>query len=70
MDKLTSRFQSKTFRRAKGIDDYKLYQAALEWDLIDPIVIEKREDIKSEYWQVPQNSDTFSTGLNINNVNV
>jgi len=31
------------------MDDYKLYQAALEWDLIDPIVIEKREDIKSEY---------------------
>jgi len=26
-----------------------VYRAGLEWDLTDPIVIEKREDIKSEY---------------------
>ena len=26
-------------------DEYKLYRAALEWDLTDPIVIETREDL-------------------------
>ena len=26
-----------------------MYRAGLEWDLTDPIVIEKREDLKSEY---------------------
>ena len=29
-------------------DEYKLYRAALEWDLADPIVIETRTDLKSE----------------------
>src|SRR5207245_11782540 len=29
-------------------DEYKLYRAALEWDLTDPIVIETRKDLKSE----------------------
>ncbi len=26
-----------------------MYRAGLEWDLTDPIVIETREDLKSEY---------------------
>ena len=28
--------------------EYQTYRAALEWDVTDPIVIEKREDLKSE----------------------
>jgi hypothetical protein len=31
-----------------GIGEYKLYRAALEWDLADPTVIETRTDLKSE----------------------
>ena len=43
-----SSLQSKTLRHTNLPEKYKLYRAALEWDLIDPIVIEKYEDIKSE----------------------
>lgn len=49
MDGLTSHFQSKYLEKAKSLDDFMLYRAALEWDLIDPIVIEDRKDLKSEY---------------------
>lgn len=39
-------------RRGRAPEDYRLYRAALEWDLIDPIVIDNREDLKSEAtWQ-------------------
>ena len=44
----SANFQSRVLRRAQGPDDYRIYRAALEWDLEDPIVIEKREDLKSE----------------------
>jgi superfamily II DNA or RNA helicase len=48
----SSEFQTKTLRRSADPDEYKLYQAALEWDLIDPIVIESSKDLKSEKrWQ-------------------
>ena len=40
-------FQSKPLRRVERAADYRVYLAALEWDLEDPIVIEGREDIKS-----------------------
>lgn len=39
--------QIKPLRFSEEPNDYLLYKAALEWDLIDPIVIEKPEDIKS-----------------------
>lgn len=39
----------KPLQRAGRLDQYKLYRAALEWDLIDPIVLEDRKDFKSEY---------------------
>ena len=42
-------FQSKSMRRVDQADDYQIYLAALEWDLEDPIVIEKREDLKSVF---------------------
>jgi superfamily II DNA or RNA helicase len=48
----SSEFQTKILRRSVVPDEYKLYRAALEWDLADPIVIETRKDLKSEKrWQ-------------------
>src|SRR4051812_720620 len=48
----SSEFQTKILRRSVLPDEYKLYRAALEWDLSDPIVIETRKDLKSEKrWQ-------------------
>ncbi|MBI4085770.1 MAG: DEAD/DEAH box helicase family protein [Candidatus Liptonbacteria bacterium] len=41
-------FQAKTLKRAANPDKYNLYRAALEWDLIEPIVIDDREDMRSE----------------------
>src|SRR5262245_23618614 len=47
-----SEFQTKILRRTADSEEYKLYRAALEWDLTDPIVIETRKDLKSEKrWQ-------------------
>lgn len=48
-ENFVSQFQTKVLRQSKDLDEYSLYQAALEWDLIDPIVIEDRNDLKSEY---------------------
>src|SRR5713101_9784825 len=48
----SSEFQTKILRRSVVPDEYKLYRAALEWDLTDPIVIETAKDLKSEKrWQ-------------------
>lgn len=42
----------KPVRHATDPQDYLLYKAALEWDLIEPIIIEKREDLKSTaFWE-------------------
>jgi len=41
--------QTRLLQRARAPDAYALYRAALEWGLEDPIVIEGREDLKSEY---------------------
>jgi superfamily II DNA or RNA helicase len=52
MAAFSSEFQTKILRRSVLPDEYKLYRAALEWDLTDPIVIETRKDLKSEKrWQ-------------------
>ncbi len=48
MAEFTPQFQIKSLKRAINADEFQLYKAALEWDLIDPIIIEKREDFKSE----------------------
>ncbi|MCB9773486.1 MAG: DEAD/DEAH box helicase [Nitrospiraceae bacterium] len=45
----SSNFQTKILRRKTSPEEYRVYRAGLEWDLTDPIVIEKREDLKSEY---------------------
>lgn len=47
-----TRLQTKLLRAESSPGEADLYKAALEWDLIDPIVIQGREDIKSETrWQ-------------------
>src|ERR1035437_10839091 len=48
MDIDIPKLQTKTLRRATDAGAYKLYRAAQEWDLIDPILIRDREDLKSE----------------------
>jgi SNF2 family DNA or RNA helicase len=40
--------QGKILRRETVPDEYQVYRAGLEWDLTDPIVIESRQDFKSE----------------------
>ncbi len=45
----SSRFQTKILRRTTAPEEYRVYRAGLEWDLADPIVIEKREDLKSKH---------------------
>lgn len=42
------RLQSKILRHGTP-EENRIYRAGLEWDLTDPIVIETRDDLKSEY---------------------
>src|SRR5947207_11379015 len=49
MDVQLPKLQTRTLRRAPDIHAYKLYRAAQEWDLVDPILIRNREDLKSEH---------------------
>ena len=49
MEAANTRLQTKPLYRADDRDEYGLYKAALEWNLVDPIIIERREDLKSEY---------------------
>jgi SNF2 family DNA or RNA helicase len=44
-----SQVHTKILQRVETPEAYALYRAALEWGLEDPIVIEGREDLKSEY---------------------
>jgi superfamily II DNA or RNA helicase len=48
MDVQLPKLQTKTLRKAPDPSAYKLYRAAQEWDLIDPILIRDRQDLKSE----------------------
>ncbi|MBL7405830.1 hypothetical protein INQ30_26275, partial [Escherichia coli] len=43
-----SEWQTKLLRAVRSPEEYRIYKAALEWDLTDPIVIESRKDVKSE----------------------
>ena len=40
---------TKILRHKNTPEEYRVYRAGLEWDLTDPIVIENREDLKSEH---------------------
>lgn len=49
---LASEFKSKILSRKRAPEEYRIYRAGIEWDLTDPIVIERPEDFKSTYrWQ-------------------
>lgn len=48
MDVQLPKLQTKTLRKAPDPSAYKLYRAAQEWDLVDPILIQDRQDLKSE----------------------
>jgi len=39
---------TKLLRRSREPAEFELYKAALEWSLVDPIIINSREDLKSE----------------------
>jgi superfamily II DNA or RNA helicase len=43
-----SHFQHKILNASKNPEEYELYKAALEWDIIEPILIKDRGDIQSE----------------------
>lgn len=49
MDEEKISFKNKILRRTENLSDFLLYKAALEWGLVVPIVIENRDDLKSEY---------------------
>src|SRR6267143_1924422 len=49
MDVLVPKLQTKNLRRAPDAAAYQLYRAAQEWDLVDPILIQDRQDLKSEH---------------------
>jgi superfamily II DNA or RNA helicase len=49
MDTDLPQLQTKSLRRAEDQEAYKIYRAALEWDLVDPILIKDRQDLKSEH---------------------
>src|ERR1700722_9178049 len=48
MDVQIPKLQTKTLRLASDPAAYQLYRAAQEWDLVEPILINDRQDLKSE----------------------
>ena len=48
MDLQIPKLQTKTLRLASDPAAYQLYRAAQEWDLVEPILINDRQDLKSE----------------------
>lgn len=52
MKNITPSFQYRTLSNTKNENEYKLYIAALEWNLVDPIVIESADDfISKKEWE-------------------
>ncbi len=49
MSILVPQLKVKRLRRFTNADTYRLYRAALEWDLTEAIVIENRKDLRSEH---------------------
>jgi superfamily II DNA or RNA helicase len=49
MDVHIPKLQTKNLRRAPDAGAYQLYRAAQEWDLVDPILIKDRQDLRSEH---------------------
>lgn len=46
---VASEFKSKILTRKRAPEEYRIYRAGIEWDLTDPIIIERPEDFKSTY---------------------
>jgi hypothetical protein len=49
MDVHIPKLQTKNLRLAPDSAAYHLYRAAQEWDLVEPILIRDRQDLKSEH---------------------
>jgi superfamily II DNA or RNA helicase len=48
---IVSEFQSRILTRSTTAGEYKVYGAALEWDLVEPIIIQNADDLKSKkFW--------------------
>lgn len=50
MSELEVRLQTKRLKHANNSSEYNLYRAALEYDLIHPIIIESKDDLKSQHF--------------------
>ncbi len=49
---IVSELQSKILTRSTAPGEYQVYSAALEWDLVEPIVIQNADDLKSrKFWR-------------------
>lgn len=49
---LVSELQSRILTRSASPEEYKAYQAGLEWDLAEPVVIQSANDLKSKkFWR-------------------
>ncbi|MGC2639149.1 MAG: SNF2-related protein [Acidobacteriaceae bacterium] len=49
---VVSELQSKILTRTLSPEDYRVYRAGLEWDLVEPIIIENADDLKSKkFWR-------------------
>lgn len=47
-----SELQSKILTRSDSPEEYRVYEAGLEWDLVEPIVIQDADDLKSKkFWR-------------------
>jgi superfamily II DNA or RNA helicase len=49
MDVHIPKLQTRNLRRAPDSAAYQLYRAAQEWDLVEPILIKDRQDLRSEH---------------------
>ncbi len=48
---VVSELQSKILTRSDTPEEYRVYEAGLEWDLVEPIVIQNADDLKSKkFW--------------------
>lgn len=49
---VVSELQSKILTRSDTPEEYRVYEAGLEWDLVEPIVIQNADDLKSKkFWR-------------------
>ena len=48
MVEASSELQVKILRAASSAEDYAIYRAGLEWGLVDPIIIDSQDELKSE----------------------